>query len=91
LCLIAFSLQCPVMRKKTPAPIKTYFLVKEFLEETGMLQSKFGMAAVGDPNLFRHLQDGKDITTRKDEKIRVFIHKHRQAATCRQDNMEAAE
>ncbi len=65
-------------KRKKHEPIKTYYLVRDFLNDADMAQSVFGKTVVGDPNLFRRLKEGGDIGTRQDAKIRNYISKYRE-------------
>lgn len=79
-------------KQNTPEPIPTYYVVRDFLNEFGMPASAFGLSVIGNPNLFRRLRDGNDITTRTDQKIRTFISQYRQREQAlSREKMEAAE
>lgn len=78
-------------KQNKPEPIPTYFVVKDFLEKVGMSASTFGLSVIGNPNLFRRLRDGNDITTRTDQKIRSFISQYGKPETLSDQTSEVVE
>jgi hypothetical protein len=47
--------------------------IDAFLERTGMPQSAFGWASLGDPNLVRSLKAGRELKFRTLQRVKRFI------------------
>lgn len=47
--------------------------IDAFLKKTGMPQSAFGWATLGDPNLVRHLRTGRELKYRTMLRIQRFM------------------
>jgi predicted transcriptional regulator len=67
----------PVMSKK-PEPIQLALQVEDFLKETGMSASAFGIQAIGQKPLVYRLRAGKDVTTRTASRIVEFMQQYQQ-------------
>jgi predicted transcriptional regulator len=50
--------------------------IKDFIAETGMTPSEFGKKAVNDGNLFKQLNEGRELRRRTREKVFSFIGSH---------------
>jgi hypothetical protein len=63
--------------------------IEDFLEETGMLHSVFGRAAVGDGNLIRRLLRGTSVTLSTVDRVRKFMAENRRKAPLARDRVAA--
>lgn len=52
-------------------------LIDEFIAETGMGESYFGRYAGAGTELIKRLRDGRDVTTKTERLIKLFIRHHR--------------
>lgn len=50
--------------------------IELFLERAGMPPSNFGSAAIGDPNLIRHLRSGRELRFATIQRVRAFMAAH---------------
>lgn len=52
--------------------------IDAFLASEGMTQTDFGLLSIGDPNLYRHLQKGRNPRLGTMDRIRAFMDRQRQ-------------
>jgi hypothetical protein len=50
--------------------------IDAFLARKGMTQTDFGMLSIGDPNLYRHLKNGRNPRLGTMDRIRAFMALH---------------
>jgi hypothetical protein len=51
-------------------------LILDYCERTGVAETRFGRAAIGDPNLVRNLRRGKAISAKRETWVRQAIANH---------------
>ena len=53
-----------------------YSRLSGFLRRTGMSPTRFGLKALGDPNLIRQIARGRSLTLRSADRVLAFITRH---------------
>ncbi|SEN67515.1 hypothetical protein [Bradyrhizobium sp. OK095] len=52
--------------------------IDAFLAAKGMTQTDFGLLSIGDPNLYRHLKNGRNPRLGTMDRIRAFMERLQQ-------------
>jgi predicted transcriptional regulator len=54
--------------------------IDAFIEREGLTPTEFGVRAIGDPNLYRHLKSGRNPRLTTMDRIRAFMKRRTVAA-----------